>query len=139
VLRPELVDHLTRQIGRYVRDPIVHAQSLVRVSVSGSVARPGFYSMPADILLGDAIMHAGGPTPETDMGRTVVKRGTSETLGRSAVQRAIRDGATLEQVGMRAGDEIVVGKKRNINFTQAIIVSASVLGSIVAIASLLNR
>lgn len=139
VLRPELTDYLTRQIGRYVRDPVVHAQPLVRVSVSGPVARPGFYSMPADILLGDAIMRAGGPTPETDMGRTVVKRGRGETLDRGAVQRAIRDGATLEQVGIRAGDEIVVGKKRQFNLAQAIIVSASVLGSIVAIASLLNR
>jgi protein involved in polysaccharide export with SLBB domain len=139
VLRPELTDYLTREIGRYVRDPVVHAQSLVRVSVSGTVARPGFYSMPADILLGDAIMRAGGPTPDTDMGRTVVKRGKSETLDRGAVQRAVRDGSTLEQVGIRAGDEIVVGKKRNFNWTQAVIVSASVLGSIVAIASLLNR
>jgi protein involved in polysaccharide export with SLBB domain len=139
VLRPELTDYLTRQIGHFVRDPVVHAQSLVRVSVSGTVARPGFYSMPADILLGDAIMRAGGPTPDTDMGRTVVKRGKSETLDKGAVQRAIRDGATLEQVGVRAGDEIVVGKKRNINLAQVVIVSASVLGSIVAIASLLNR
>jgi protein involved in polysaccharide export with SLBB domain len=138
VLRPELTDHLTRQIGRYVRDPVVHAQALVRVSVSGSVARPGFYSMPADILLGDAIMHAGGPTPDTDMNKTVVKRGKSETLDRGGVQRAIRDGATLDQIGVRAGDEIVVGKKRSFNVAQAIIVSASVLGSIVAIASLLD-
>ena len=139
VLRPELNDYLTGQIGRYVRDPVVHAQSLVRVTVSGPVARPGFYSMPADILLGDAIMRAGGPTPDTDMGRTVVKRGKSETLSRSAVQRAIRDGATLEQAGVRAGDEIVVGKRRSINYTQVLIVSASVLGSIVAIASLIHR
>ena len=139
VLRPELTGYLTQQIGRYVRDPVVHAQSLVRIAVSGPVARPGFYSMPADILLGDAIMRAGGPTNETDMNRTIVKRGNNETLDRGAVQRAIRDGSTLDQVGIRAGDEIVIGKKRNFSWTQAIIVTASVLGSVVAIASLLNR
>lgn len=138
VLRPELTEHLTRQIGRYVRDPIVHSQALVRVSVSGKVARPGFYSMPADILLGDAIMHAGGPTNEADMNKTVVKRGKTETLDRGEVQRAIRDGSTLDQVGVRAGDEIVVGKKRSFDPAQAIIVSASVLASIVAIASLID-
>jgi hypothetical protein len=139
VLRPELNDHLTRQIGRYVRDPVVHSQSLVRVSVRGAVVRPGFYAMPADILLGDAIMRAGGPTSDTDIGRTVVKRGKSETLSRSGVQRAIREGSTLEQVGVRAGDEIVVGKKRNFSFTQTVLVTASVLGSLVAIYSILNR
>jgi protein involved in polysaccharide export with SLBB domain len=139
VLRPELTAHLTREIGRYVRDPVVHAQSLVRVAVSGAVTRPGFYAMPADILLGDAIMRAGGPTGDTEMKRTVVKRGGNEALSRSAVQRALREGSTLEQIGLRAGDEIVVGKRRNFSWTNAVLVTSSVVGAVFGLVALLDR
>lgn len=139
VLRSELNDYLTRQISRYVRDPVVHSSALVRVTVSGAVTRPGFYAVPADIQIGDAIMHAGGLTSEADLKRTVVKRGSSETLSRDAVQRAVRDGSTLDQVGLRAGDEIVVGKKRNFSWTNTLFLASSVVGAIVGLAVLLNR
>ena len=139
VLRSDLNDYLTRQISRYVRDPVVHASPLVRVAVSGSVARPGFYAMPPDISIGDAIMRAGGLTGESDMRRTVVKRGSSQTLSKGAVQQVVRNGTTLDQAGIRAGDEIVVGKRRNFSWTNAVFLASGLVSAVVGLVVLLNR
>ena len=75
VLRSELQDYLTTQLTRYIKRPDVQTTSLVRVAVMGSVAKPGFYQLPADIALADAIMIAGGPTTTADVDRTQIKRG----------------------------------------------------------------
>ena len=69
VLRSELQDYLTTQLARYIKRPDVQTTSLVRVAVMGSVAKPGFYQLPADIALADAIMIAGGPTHDCGRGQ----------------------------------------------------------------------
>ena len=49
VLRSELQDYLTTQLGKYIKRPEVQTTSLVRVAVMGSVNKPGFYQLPADL------------------------------------------------------------------------------------------
>jgi len=115
VLRAELNDYMTQQLSRYVKEPVVRAQALTRLAVLGAVGRPGYYALPADILLGDAIMHAGGPAPNADVSRTIVRRGKSEVLSKQQVQRAITEGKTLDRMDLRAGDEIVVAEKKQRN------------------------
>src|SRR6266513_2333202 len=63
VLRCELQDYLARRLGQNLRDPVIHARAYVRLSIDGAVVRPGFYAIPAEALLSDALMAAGGPTP----------------------------------------------------------------------------
>src|SRR5687767_10452918 len=60
VARSGLEAHLTRELGRYIKDPVVEARALIRVSVAGEVTRPGFYAVPIDLVLPDALMLAGG-------------------------------------------------------------------------------
>lgn len=116
VLRTELQDHLTREIGRYVRDPKVTATSWVRVSVLGAIGQQGFYAFPADILLTDALMRAGGMREDTNLDKITVKRGTREVVSEEEARLAIREGRTLDQLDVRAGDEITVGEKRQIRW-----------------------
>lgn len=59
VLHAELSEYLTQQLSRYFRDPNVQAYPLLRVAIFGPVGSPGYYSVPADVLLSDAIMMAG--------------------------------------------------------------------------------
>jgi hypothetical protein len=80
VLRSELQSHLTREIGRYVRDPKVTATSWVRVSVLGAIGQQGFYAFPADILLTDALMRAGGMREDTNLDKIKIKRGGREVV-----------------------------------------------------------
>ncbi len=66
VLRSEIQEHLTAQLRKYLRDPVVHAQTTMQISILGAVARPGFYSASANLKITDAIMTlAGGPAART--------------------------------------------------------------------------
>jgi protein involved in polysaccharide export with SLBB domain len=109
ILRSELQDHMKTQLARFVRDARVRATPLVRVSVLGPVGRPGFYFMPADIPISDAVMRAGGPAGSADLSKSVIRRGSDELYDRRNTQSAINEGLTLDQLSLRSGDEILVG------------------------------
>lgn len=114
VLRSELEPHLRREVGRFIRDATVNAGSVTRVAVMGSVGRPGFYQMSSDAMLSTAVMAAGGPVPDTDLRQIVIRRGDEEVWDRKSVQVALQEGVTLQELGMRGGDEIYVGRVRRI-------------------------
>ena len=108
VLRSELEGHLTTEIGRFIQDPVVHARSLIRVSIQGSVARPGYYAIPSETLLGDAIMLAGGPLQDADVPKLQLMRGSSVLLEGEELQSLISEGRTLDQLSIRAGDQLLL-------------------------------
>jgi protein involved in polysaccharide export with SLBB domain len=113
VKRSDVESYLTQQIGKYIRNPVVHATPLVRIAILGQVGRPGFYTMPSDVLLSDVVMRAGGPTGNADLNRTVVKRGGQEVISKEQVASALTAGMTLDQLHIAPGDEMVVGEKPN--------------------------
>jgi protein involved in polysaccharide export with SLBB domain len=112
VLRSELEAHLADSVSRFVKDTTLKATPLVRLGVLGEVARPGYYHLPTDIPISDAMMAAGGPTSRADVSRTTVRRGSRELLSKAAVRSAMVEGLTLDQIGLNAGDEFVVRAKR---------------------------
>ena len=112
VLRSEAEDYLTKQLARYIRDPEVRVRTKIRLSVFGSVGRPGFYQMPADILPEDAFMVAGGPAGDADPRKVTVRRGNNVIWGETALQEAMRQGLTLDQLNLRAGDELVLDLRK---------------------------
>ncbi len=113
VPRADLEPHLTRELGRYINDPVVQARALIRVSVAGEVTRPGYYAVPIDLVLADALMLAGGATQDARVERLSIRRGNSSIWSGNALQTAIARGATLDDLGMRAGDRIQVPGKGN--------------------------
>ncbi len=108
VLRSELQDHLAEEIGRYLRDPVVRVWPTIRITVEGTVGQPGFYTFPASLPLGDAIMHAGGPGGTANMKKITVRRGPDVILDGDTVLQSIADGRSFDQLGLRPGDEIHV-------------------------------
>ena len=108
ILRSELTALLTRAIGRFIRDPVVHAQLLIRISVVGAVARPGFYAVPVDALLSDALMVAGGPVPGAKLGDLRIERLGTRLWQGALLQRAVSEGRTFDEMQLRAGDAFVV-------------------------------
>jgi protein involved in polysaccharide export with SLBB domain len=108
VLRSELETHLTKELKRYLNNPVVKAASLIRLGIMGSVADVGYYVVPADMLLSDALMEAGGPTGGADMKKLRIER-TGEVLwDGEELETILADGRTLDQLNLRAGDQIVV-------------------------------
>jgi len=114
VLRSELEGHLTRYIGQYVRDPVVHARPLLRLSILGAVARPGYYYVPTDAVLPDAMMAAGGPKPEAKMSKARIERGGTRVWEGERLQRALAEGRTVDALNLRAGDQVVVPAASNL-------------------------
>jgi protein involved in polysaccharide export with SLBB domain len=116
VLRSELQDYLTTQLARYIKRPEVETTSLVRVAVMGAVNKPGFYQLPADLALADAIMIAGGPTQGADVDRTQLKRGNDVLYSPQLLGQEVAKGATLDQLNIRPGDQILIGERHKTNW-----------------------
>ncbi len=121
VPRTGIEDHMRRQLARYLKDPVVHARALIRVAILGAVTRPGFYAVPTDLVLSDALMVAGGPTQEAKVEKMRIQRGGARIWTGAKLQAAIARGATLEELGLRAGDRIDVPKGRDTESTVRII------------------
>lgn len=113
VLDSELQGYLQTQLAKYIRNPAVRAQALLRVSVSGDVANPGFYSIRTDTPVSDVIMNAGGPTPSADVNKTELRRGSTVVVKKDGIQTAIRSELTMSDIGARPGDELYVPAKPN--------------------------
>jgi polysaccharide export outer membrane protein len=113
VQRSAIETYLTRELGRYINDPVVSARALIRISVMGEVAKPGFYALPIDLVLPDALMVAGGATQDARLEKLQILRGNSPVWGSAALQTEIARGATLDQLGVRAGDRIMVPRGRD--------------------------
>jgi protein involved in polysaccharide export with SLBB domain len=142
VLRSELESYLREQLGRYIRNAEVKVRASLRLTFIGGVVKPGFYQVDADMLLTDAIMQTGGISGNTDLARSKVYREGVEIVSSEVFGRALSGGRTLDNLNLRAGDEIRVGEKKATNwfttfrtlaFIPATILSFYGLGKLVGI------
>lgn len=108
VLRSEVEAHLTEALGQYINNPVVDARALMRVSVQGAVGSPGFYVVPADMLLSETLMVAGGPAQNSQLDDMRIERGAQVVMQGDELQEAVRQGLTLDQLNLQAGDQVVV-------------------------------
>jgi protein involved in polysaccharide export with SLBB domain len=113
VRRGDVEGYLAGQLARYLVHPVVHARALVRVGVLGELTRPGFYALPADALVSDALMAAGGLTRDARFGQLHVDRDGHPFLSGGDLQAAITRGETLDHLGLHSGDAIVVPRRRD--------------------------
>jgi protein involved in polysaccharide export with SLBB domain len=116
VLRSELQEHMAKHISRYIKDVRIRATPLVRLSFLGPVGKPGFYYMPPDIPLSDAVMRAGGPGGNADLNKSVIRRNTEELYDSRNTRTAMNEGLTLDQLSLRDGDSIEIGEKSGGNW-----------------------
>lgn len=108
VLRSELESHMTEELGRFIQNPVVRAESLIRLQILGQVGAPGFYTVQSTQLIGEAIMNAGGPTSTADIEKMKILRSNDEIWEGEVLQDAMADGLTLDQMSLKAGDLIEV-------------------------------
>lgn len=109
VLRSESDSVIREFLARYLRNPEVTVTPLVRIGILGGVTKPGYYDIPAQTLLSDAVMNAGGLSPFGDMSKTKVYRGNTEVMNPKATVLAIANGATLDVLNLQSGDNLDVG------------------------------
>jgi protein involved in polysaccharide export with SLBB domain len=111
VRRAQVETYLSQQLKRYMKDPVVHAKVLVRLSVLGEVEHPGFYPVAADAPVSDALMAAGGPTKDAKFTGTRIDRIGRDGVTGNELQEAIARGATIDGMGLRSGDQIIVPRR----------------------------
>lgn len=109
VLRADVEPYLVSYLGKFLRSPRVHARPLMSVTVTGHVAKPGFYTVPLGVPMTQVLTDAFGPTPESDLGKIEILRGGQVVMGGPDLRLAMSQGRTLEQLGVQAGDQINVG------------------------------
>ena len=134
VLRSELEPRLKTEIGRFLRNVTVTATILTRLAVVGQVGRPGFHQLPSDFMLSQALMAAGGPGGMADLHNITIRRGEAVLWDPKAVTVALQEGVTLQEMGLRGGDEITVGMTSQgfgfYNVVQAVTVTSQILSTI---------
>ncbi|MGQ0764525.1 MAG: polysaccharide biosynthesis/export family protein [Gemmatimonadota bacterium] len=134
VLDSELSTHLEKEIGKYIRNPDVNATGLVRLTVTGSAGRPGFYTVPFDMAVTDVVTLAGGPTQTSKLDETIVRRSGRTILDRKQFAEMLRMGKTVGDVSIIDGDEIYVPSSTPTNvFTRVMTVAGPVLTLIVLV------
>lgn len=129
VLRSEIQEKVQTFVARFVRNPVVLARPLIRLSFQGDFARAGFYAVPADAPIADAFMAAGGTTTTANMNKVKIERGGREFLNTRAVQDAMAQGRTVDDLGLRDGDQLIVPKASTSN-VMGTVRSAAILVSL---------
>ena len=140
ILDSELQGYLETQLAQYIRNPSIRAQALLRVQVSGDVAKPGFYSIRTDTPVTDVVMNAGGPSQSAEMDKMELRRGSTTVVHRGGIQTAIQKELTMSDIGARSGDELYVPTKPGTSRWQKVAaVTASLMGIVWAVVYLTNR
>jgi len=132
VLRSELRDKVTAEVLKYVKAERVDVTPLTRIGVLGEVAHPGYFAFRSDVPITDAIMQAGGPTALADVQRSTVRRASREFRSADETRQAVAKGLTLDQFGLTAGDELVVGRQKQFFNSGA----TAALGTIASLAAI---
>ncbi len=101
----QLRERLRQGLETLFRSPFVTITPLFRMSVLGEVRQPGLYTVDPTLSVLDVIAMAGGPVPTANMKKVRVMRGGG------AVQVTSSGAGSLEQMGVRSGDQIFVPRK----------------------------
>jgi len=108
VLRSELEERVASSIDSVYRGVAVRVLLLTRVAVIGGVARPGYYALPNDALVPDAISAAGGLASDARLTDIYVERGRGRLWEPDSLQVAMREGRTLADLRLQSGDRFVI-------------------------------
>jgi protein involved in polysaccharide export with SLBB domain len=121
VLRSESDSVITAYIARFIRDPQVTVQPLLRLGVLGGVGKPGYYEVPSTSLVSEVVMAAGGMGENGTMEKAQVYRGKTMVLDSKSVTAAITKGSTLDLLNLQSGDNLQVGETGSFKTTLGIV------------------
>jgi len=108
VLRSELTDYLSQRLQQFLRNPVVRARSLIRVTIMGAVTTQGFYTVPVDIPVDAVLAIASGPATNADLDKISILRGNEILYEGEELQRLITEGVTIDALNIQAGDRFKV-------------------------------
>ena len=106
----QLRERVRQDLSQLLTQPFVTIVPLFRVAVLGEVVRPGLYSVDPTMTVFDLLALAGGPTRSArEREMRLIRAGdlVLVSIEPSAIARA-----TLRELGIRSGDQLVVPRQR---------------------------
>ena len=107
-LHSEVQERLRTAVAKVMKNPNVRTESFMRMAVLGAVGSQGYYVVRTDAMLMDVIKMAGGLGNGAELKGIRLERGSDKIWEGAALQEAIVQGRTVDQLSLRAGDRIVV-------------------------------
>ncbi|MFQ5705312.1 MAG: polysaccharide biosynthesis/export family protein [Gemmatimonadales bacterium] len=105
----QLRDSIRTGLDVLFKNPFVTITPLFRIAVLGQVRDPGLLTVDPTLTVIDVVALAGGPTGSGNMKKIKLLRTGGESLVNFEDQ-TLR-GRTLQEVGIRSGDQVVVPRK----------------------------
>jgi polysaccharide export outer membrane protein len=104
-----LRERLRTELNALLTQPFVTIVPLFRVAVLGEVVRPGLYSADPTLTVYDVLALAGGPTRSAnERGMRLIRAGEQIAV---AVDPGSLARATLRELGIRSGDQVIVPRR----------------------------
>ena len=106
VLYSEAEEAIQAGLAVYVRNPQVRVTVTKRIAIVGGIASPGFYDIPPETTVSQAIMLAGGPAGNAKLNQAEFRRfgdAYTDPYGQLAFTNV-----SLVELGVQSGDELYV-------------------------------
>jgi polysaccharide biosynthesis/export protein len=132
-IRPDSLERLlVHKYSQYLQNPSIRVSVLRRITIWGSVQRPGTY--PVDLTMGitDALALAGGASAEGTTDKVELRRGGKRYMVNLS-DKPERSG----ELALRSGDQLVVPQRGWISRNPGLIVAA--IGTVTSIVWLVSR
>lgn len=110
----ELMKVLEDRYRAYLRDPYIYVRPLIRITMQGAFNQPGSYRTDPSASLWDLVALAGGPNARCDLKNMRVERGGEIVMKK--VLDSFERGYSLDDVGIRSGDQIVAPVRSGFDF-----------------------
>jgi polysaccharide export outer membrane protein len=106
---PELRTHIRNEMAQLYSRQFITVVPLFRVAVLGEVHRPNLYSVDPTMTIYDVLALAGGTTRDAKVEEMKLIR--TGQLVPAPVDAAALAAATLRELGVRSGDQLIVPRR----------------------------
>jgi polysaccharide export outer membrane protein len=124
---------LIERYDYYLKEPYITVTPLFRVNVMGEVAAPGLYNVDATVSLADLLAMAGG-IKESGSNKKIMMVRENQVV-QEDLSLALKKGRAIDEIGIRSGDKIVVGKSAfrfgNVTMLAAVASATGVILSVI--------
>ncbi len=114
--RYTLAEELAEKYKPFAEKPYIAITPLMRVAVMGPFYRPGAYRISPESSLWQLIEMAGGPRENIDLTSISVVRNDEVVI--EDLLASFEKGYSLEDIGVKSGDQIVATVRRNFGLNQ---------------------
>ncbi len=122
-----LRERMQKGLGQIFNTVFLTVTPLFRMAVLGQVRNPGLYTVDPTLSVLDVVAMAGGPGPGGNLNHVRLLRGGAE------LRLSFDQARSLQDMGVRSGDQIVVPKKSFTREDVSVLLSVVQIGLSVAI------